>query len=495
MSNVIPLQSGTPATPLPLPLSVEAEQALLGAILLNNEVLPAVQALVDAEHFSEELHRRIFKEAVDMVAAGQVASPITVLAFVRDQEIANGVTIGRYLARIAAEAVTVSQAPSFARTVLDLAQRRRLIGIFEAGAEQARTAGAGEDPAGLASVALTDLQAIAASSRTENTRRDVGESAAAIITRAREIMEGTRHDAGISTGLPDLDRDTGGFQPGTLWVLGGRPGQGKSVLATGFANKVASRGARQLRDALTATGSMLFSLELGEPQIMARLMADLAYRPGHPITYSQIVRGELDDNEVWCLEDAEKRLRKMPLALDVASRLSVQEIGARVRAEKARMARRGIRLGVVFIDYIKMVAASDRYRGNRVYEVGEISGGLKQLAKDEDLCVVLLAQLNRGSVAHDRKDKRPTLIDLRESGDLEADADVVAFIHREAYYLKESADYRNNDADTLQAYLDCQHAGEIIISKTRLGSTGTVPIWVNVGCSTFAAQARGEGML
>jgi len=161
-----------------------------------------------------------------------------------------------------------------------------------------------------------------------------------------------------------------------------------------------------------------------------------------------------------------------------------------VRSEKTRMARKGVRLGVVFIDYMKFIKPTDRYRGNCVYEVGEITKGLKELAKNEGLCVVLLAQVNRTVDGRDRKDRRPILADLRESGDLEADADVVGFIHRESVHIKQSTEFRNNDPETVQAFIDAEHKGEIIIAKSRVGAEGVVPIWCDAGASTFAPLAR-----
>ena len=156
------------------------------------------------------------------------------------------------------------------------------------------------------------------------------------------------------------------------------------------------------------------------------------------------------------------------------------------------MRRRNIRLAVVLIDYLKFVKATDRYRGLRVYEIGEITGALKQLAKAEDICVVLLVQANRAVEARDRKDRRPALADLRDSGDIEADADVVAFIYRESVYIKQSPEFARGDAEALMAFNEAQFRGEIIVAKTRSGPIGTTNIWIDAGASTFASEARGE---
>lgn len=486
-AEVLPMKPRE-AMPVDMPLvAIEAEQALLGALLVNNHVLPAVSSIISAEHFAEDLHRHIFAIASEMIAAGQAATPATLKPFLGqwDEPLAEGsVTLGAYVARLCAEAITIAGAPGYARTIRDLAHRRRLVETGEQLAKASRAAIITEDPATLASAAITDLQEVAGAGRGIDTRLDAGVSAALVIERAKRIVAGEEHDSAISTGLPGLDRDTaGGFHPGDLWIVGGRPGLGKSILATGFATKIATRG----------TGVLLFSLELNERQVLARILADLAYSSNHRIVYRDIVSANLSDTDLWHLEDAQKRLNKMPLVIDVASRLTVPQIVAKVRAEKTRMAKHGTELRVIFIDYLKMVASSDRYRGQRVLEVGEISGALKQLAKDEEVCVVLLSQLNRASVGRESKDKRPDLLALRDSGDLEADADVVAFIHREAYYIAQSPEYRSGiDAEAQNLFIEKQFGGEIILAKSRLGPAGIVPIWCDVGCSTFAAQARGQ---
>ena len=265
---------------------------------------------------------------------------------------------------------------------------------------------------------------------------------------------------------------TGGFRPGELWVLGGRPGQGKTILATSSTHKVGEHGARLIANREMGVGALLFSLELPEEQVIARLLADIAYRPRNPITFGQILRGELEEQDLERLEDARAHLGRLPLAIDVAPGLSVAEIAARVRAEKARMRKRNVQLAVVVIDYLKFVRATDRYRGLRVYEIGEITGALKQLAKAENICVVLLVQANRAVEAKDRRDRRPGMADLRDSGDIEADADVVAFIYRESIYLKQTPEFVRGETEALLAYTEAEFKGEIIVPSPAAGRQG-----------------------
>lgn len=482
---------GAATTPYPLPICIEAEQGVLGAILMHNEMLGALSSTLRPEHFGEEIHRRIYHVALDLFGQGKPITVGTLRVYLGDQDLGGMVTTTQYLARLAAEAIPALVVPGMAKEIRDVAGRRDLVMLGEGLAERARAAPPSTSCINLAGEALVDLQRLAENTVDADTRRDAGACAAGLIERARAIMRGEKRDAGVSTGLPDLDRATGGFQPGTFWLIGGRPRMGKTILATGFARKVASRGARDLAQGLPGFGSQIFSLEVTEDQIIARILADLAYSSRRRITFGQIMRGDVDESDLWEIEEAQRRLAVLPLALDVAPSLSVLEIAARVRSEKTRMAKGGIRLAVVFVDYMKFIRATDRYRGNRVYEVGEITKELKELAKAEGLCVVLLAQVNRAVDGRDRKDKAPGLADLRESGDLEADADVVLFVDRESVRVKQSAEYRAGDADATNRFLELEHKASLIVAKTRVGSETTLSIWFEAGASTFAAQDRG----
>lgn len=470
-------------------LNIEAEQGVLGAILMNPELMGVLSSTLRPGHFGEEIHRRVFNIALELFGQGKPITPSTLITYLGDHDL-GGKPTSHYLAHLGAGALPALLVPGMAKEVRDIAGRRDLIAIGEALAVRARVAGPSSSCVDLASEALTGLQALAEATVDADTRRDAGACAATMVERARAIMRGEARDAGVSTGLPDLDCATGGFQPGTLWIVGGRPRMGKTILATGFARKVAWRGARDLAAGLPGYGSQIFSLEVTEDQIIARILADLAYSPQRRITFGQIMRGDLDETSLWHVEEAQQKLAELPLALDVAASLTVLEIAARVRSEKTRMARRGIRLAVILIDYMKFVRATDRYRGNRVYEVGEITRGLKELAKAENVCVVLLAQVNRAVDGRDRKDKAPGLADLRESGDLEADADVVLFIDRESVRVKQSPEYRAGDADATNRFLELENKADLIVAKTRVGSETTLSVWFDAGASAFAAHDR-----
>lgn len=468
------------AAQLPLPANVELEQALLGAVLINNDAFHAACAALTPDHFTEEVHRRIFDVIAATVRDGRPANPVTLIGSFGPEEIVPGMTVPRYLARLCAMAVTVAGAPGYAQELVALAGRRRLVAIGE------ETRGAALNPPPSASVdsLIDDAEAMLAELRSSApaqtiTRGFAGAFAYDLLDEI-ETWRGGEQAAGggATTGIPDLDRDTGGLEPGLLWIVAGRPGMGKTIAATNLARAAANAG----------TGTLLFSLEVPRKQLTARVLSDLTFNADHPIPFGDILRGRFEDHEQMRLVRAAKRLSSMPLVLDCASKLTVSQIASRVRAEKLRMDKLGVRLGVVIIDYLKFVSATDRYAGQRHYEVGEISGALKALAKDQDVCVVLLAQLNRQ--VEGRPDKRPDLADLRESGDLEADADVVAFVYRDAYYIERSAEYRKSDPDAVARAIDAQNKLEIIVGKNRAGQTRSHHLWVNVACSIMSARSR-----
>lgn len=466
------------------PANVDMERALLGSILLNNATMEVVAPLVKAEDFAEEVHRRIFEVSASLIAAGRAATPLTLIDFLGDHDLGQGMSTRYYLARLAGHEAAPLSARSFAIAVHDLAVRRRMIEAAAELIEQAHDLPVSVRPSQVAGEAVEALFKLAGEDGARSTRRDAHASAATVLGSIRQAMAGDIPDRTVSTGFADLDRATGGYRGGDLWIVGARPGVGKTVFAVSSANRVARRG----------WGAKLFSLEVAEPQIMARLLADITYSAADPIAFSDVLRAQakadvLNESHLDKLEHARELLAERPLVLDVASRLSPGEIRMRVRAERQRMAARGVDLKVVFIDYLKQVAASDRYKGNRVQEIGEISYSLKQLAKDEEVCVVLLCQLNRE--LEKREDKRPTLADLRDSGDLEADADVVAFLHREAHHIQASEAFKANDPAALSRFLDVQNDAEVILGKNRAGPTVTVKLWANMASSTMSDHARG----
>ncbi len=458
-----------------LPVNIDAEQGFLGALLVNNSIHAHVSNFLAPHHFSEPVHARIYEVACCLIAEGKTVTPITLRDFFGGEDF-GGMTIWQYIVRLREEAHGVLIAIDYAKIIVEAACRRAIIDAGQDMIGQAYALPTGGRASEIAIGAIGALQAISESTGDKNTRRDAGASAGALLDHIARVKGGEVAKAGVPFGVPDIDRDTGGFMPGTLWVVGARPGMGKTILSCSEAVHVA----------LSGVGALLFSLEVPEDQVSARILSDMTFSARSPIQFGRILREDVNDLEERRLIDAKRDLDLLPLVIDVAPRLSVTEISLRVRAEKERMVKRGFHLGVVFIDYLKFVKASDRYRGQRVYEVGEISASLKELAKSEGVCVVLLAQLNRA--LENRDDKRPYLSDLRESGDLEADADVVAFIHREAYYIQASSEFKLGHGDAVSRFAELENVAEIIIAKNRAGAVRGHEIWCDVSCSKIGAK-------
>lgn len=459
-----------------LPVNIEAEQGFLGGLLTNNAIYGRVSSFLEARHFSEPIHQRIYEVAECLLKEGKAATVVTLRTYFVDDEFAPNLTSWQYIVRLHAESTGVLIAIDYAKIIVEMACRRAVIDAGKSMVESVYELPVGGRASEVAVEAVGALQTISEGSGDKNTRRDAGASAGALLDHIARVKAGEVAKAGVPFGVPDIDRDTGGFMPGTLWVVGARPGMGKTVLSCSEAVRVA----------LSGVGALLFSLEVPEDQVSARILSDMTFSGRSPIQFGRILREDVNDLEERRLIEAKRDLDLLPLVIDVAPRLSVTEISLRVRAEKERMAKRGFHLGVVFIDYLKFVKASDRYRGQRVYEVGEISASLKELAKSESICVVLLAQLNRA--IENRDEKRPGLSDLRESGDLEADADVVAFVHRESYYIQASSEFKSGRGDAVSRYAEMENVAEIIIAKNRAGAVRGHEIWCDVSCSKIGAK-------
>jgi len=476
------------------PHSLEIEQALLGAVIMADLHRPAdvespgleacLREGLTAEDFVVPAHGALFGI---MGQLGQKRLPITIAAllpFLPDEPVAPDWPWSKYLARLAREAIPLNTLPDYARLLRDLATRRAIVRATRKAADDAATAPPDRGADVLLADTVAALQKVADKGLAQSTRSPIGEAVARMLDHARAIKDGVKQADGVPTGLVDLDRQTGGMQGGMFWVVGARPGMGKTALMVTIANNVGRASVKRERADLPGWGVLEYSLEVPEEQLVARHVAEISFLPRSPIQFGRIMAGDIDDEEIWRLQDAQKRLDEMPIILETASRTSVAEIRLRVRAEKARFARQGVELRVVLIDYLKFIKAGDRYQGNRVYEIGEITAGLKQIAKDEGVCIVLFAQLNRALESRD--DKRPTLSDLRESGDLEADADVVLFLHRESYFLAQTPQYRNGAEDAIAAFEDARLRGELIVGKNRHGATRLVALFCDIAASTFS---------
>jgi replicative DNA helicase len=470
------------------PHNIEAEQALLGALLVNNEAFYRVADYLLAEHFFEPLHQKIFDLAANLIRAGKVATPITMKTFLpADLDVA-GLTASQYLARLAAEATTVINAADYGRTIYDLATRRALILI-------------GEDMVNVAFDAPVDFAPREQIEEAEQRLYELAETghygagfqrfASALTTAVDMAAKAYQRDgklSGIATGLADLDRMMGGLQSSDLVILAGRPGMGKTALATNVAYNIARAWAGETRaDGRVATvnGGIVgfFSLEMSAEQLATRIISEQTEIPSY-----RIRRGEIDPNTFDRIVAVSREMESLPLFIDETGGLTIAQLAARARRLKRQ---RG--LDLVVVDYLQLLGGSSRRaQEGRVQEVTEITTGLKALAKELNVPILALSQLSRQ--VESRDDKRPQLSDLRESGSIEQDADVVMFVFREEYYLKNKEPRAGTEEYfKWQTEMEAVHGkAEIIIGKQRHGPTGTIQLHFDGDVTRFSNLAQDD---
>ena len=488
MSNAlirpVPSAPETPTFRAP-PHNLEAEQALLGAILVNNEACDRVSSFLKQEHFYDALHGRIYDHAAKLIWAGKRATPITLKTFFPSDEPAGDLTVPQYLGRLAANATTIINAEDYGRTIYDLAIRRDLIQI-------------GEDMVNVAYDAPIDAPPAVQIEDTEQKLYELAETGkygsgfepfTTALTDAIDMAANAyRRDGGLSglaTGFSDLDQKMGGLQPSDLVIVAGRPSMGKTALATNIAYHVAQAYRRDPDSDATLDGAVVgfFSLEMSAEQLATRIISEQAYIPSEKIR-----RGRIESDEFDRIVEVSQELQSLPLYIDQTGGITVAQLAAR-----ARRLKRQRDVGLIVVDYLQLLSGSTRRAAEgRVQEVSEITTGLKALAKELHVPVLALSQLSRQ--VEQREDKRPQLADLRESGSIEQDADVVLFVFREEYYV-ERRQPRENTEEHKQWQVEMDMVtgkAEVIIGKQRHGPTGTVRLQFTPEFTRFSNLAAEE---
>ncbi len=486
MSNAL-IRSVAPETPVfrEPPHNLEAEQALLGAILVNNEAVDRVSSFLKPGHFFDLLHSRIFEAASKLILSGKRATPITLKTFFQADPPVGELPVPQYLGRLAANATTIINAEDYGRTVYDLAIRRELIDIGETMVNTAFDSPIDAPPSVQIEDAEQKLFEIA-----EQGKYGAGfEPFSAALTDAIDMAANAyRRDGGLSglaTGFADLDQRMGGLQPSDLIIIAGRPAMGKTALATNIAYHVAKsyRADGDAEAALDGAVVGFFSLEMSAEQLATRIISEQAYIPSE-----RIRRGRIDADEFDRIVEVSQELQHLPLYIDQTGGLTVAQLAARARRLKRQ---RG--LGFVVVDYLQLLSGSSRRASEgRVQEVSEITTGLKALAKELQVPVLALSQLSRQ--VEQREDKRPQLADLRESGSIEQDADVVLFVYREEYYLERSQPRENTEEHQKwqQAMDAVTGKADVIIGKQRHGPTGTATLQFTAEFTRFSNLAAEE---
>jgi replicative DNA helicase len=463
------------------PHNIEAEQSLLGAILVNNDAFYRVSDFLEPKHFFEPIHQTIYETSASLIRMGKVATPVTLKTFLPADTDLGGMTVGQYLARLAAEATTIINAQDYGRTIYDMSLRRDLIGIGEDMVNVAYDAPVDFAPRAQIEDAERRLYELAESGRYDGGFQKFSQALTTAVDMAAKAFQRDGKLSGIATGLRDLDVKMGGLQPSDLVIVAGRPGMGKTALATNIAYNVA----KAYRSELQADGTMkalnggvvgFFSCEMSAEQLATRIIAE---RTGIPS--SNIRRGGITEGDFEKIRDYSIELQSLPFYVDETGGLSIAQLCAR-----ARRLRRQKGLDLLVVDYIQLLQGSSK-RGseNRVQEITEITTNLKALAKELNVPVIALSQLSRQ--VESRDDKRPQLADLRESGSIEQDADVVLFVFREEYYLANKEPRAGTpEYEKWQLDMSLVHGkAEVIIGKQRHGPTGTVELHFDASVTRF----------
>ena len=447
-----------------LPHNIEAEQGILGAILLNNEIFYDINEILNVEHFYEPIHRTIFDVIHKLISKGQLATPITLKSYFEIEKNLEEIGGSNYLARLANSAVSLDFAKNYAQIIYDLAVRR---GLYELGGK-VQNASIESDleikPSDLIEQAEKELYQISEKGISSNRVQTFKSSIEDAIELATKAFEKDSSVVGLSSDFRDLDTKLGGFHPSDLIIIAGRPSMGKTSLATNIAFNIA-KSAHQNKD--TNSSVLFFSLEMSSEQLATRILSEQA-----KISSNDIRRGNLSENDLDNLVSVSKNILEIPLFIDDTPAVNIGTLSSRARRLKRKNG-----LGAIIIDYLQLLRPSKSSRNeSRVLEISEITQGLKALAKEMNIPIIALSQLSRQ--VEQREDKKPQLSDLRESGSIEQDSDVVMFIYREEYYLEKNAPSPGTaEFIEWQQKMDEIHGqADLLIMKQRHGPTGNIKL-------------------
>ena len=468
-----------------LPYDIDVEQALIGAILVDNYSLERVSTLLKPEHFYDPLHQRLYDAIERMWAKGHAVTPLTLKAIMEQDAGLAEVGGQAYLVSLARAAPALPNVKDYARILADLAMRRELIRLGEDIVNTAYEAPIDLAPAAQIEEAEKALYRVAERSRFGEGPLGFDVALSQAVHQAEQALARGGHISGVPSGFTDLDSLLGGLHASDLIIVAGRPGMGKTALATNMAFHAARLWAKDRADqAEPKRGApvLLFSLEMAASQLSARILSEQT-----EIEMRKIRTGRFTDSEWDRFVHTAQVLGDLPLYIDDSGGISIAQIAAR-----ARRLKREKNIGLIMVDYLQLIEAASRRYENRVQEVTEITKGLKALAKELSVPVVALSQLSRG--VDNRDDKRPVLSDLRESGSIEQDADVVMFVYREEYYLQSrEPEAGTSEYDDWVKKLERVHnRAEILVEKHRHGPTNKLELFFDARFTRFSNLASAE---
>jgi replicative DNA helicase len=460
-----------------LPHSLEAEQTLLGTLLLNNDMLDQLEGRLLPEHFFHAFHGQVFATIEKLVAKGFEANPLTVSQNLPEKDtLAPGQDVNALLDKLLSQSYMPEDVNSIASIILSTFLQRQLLTVGQELAQEAQRGGDWEGTLEILTNAEGKLFNLAESGQAQRTAQQLRDPLREVIERAEAAKKRDSYLTGVTSGLKDLDKLIGGFQHSDLIILAARPSMGKTALAVNVASNAAS--ALQLQKPGGA-GVAVFSLEMSADQLAARMLSSAS-----GIDSNKLQQGNLNEKDFGRLVSVSNELAEMPLFIDDTPQLHINALRGRAR----RLVRQH-NVGLIVVDYLQLMRGNGRGNDfNRVQEISDISQGLKGIARELNVPVIALSQLSRA--VESRDNKRPMLSDLRESGSIEQDADIVMFLYREEYYLEKQLGAKPEEGDEkvqqqLERLEKVRGLTELLISKNRKGSTGGVTLQFQPETTTF----------
>lgn len=476
-----------------LPANIEAEAAFLGAVLIDNRVIEELPVTIRPEHFFEPVHQRIYERVLTLLDRNAVVTPVTLKPYFEADEALKELGGITYLAQLTADGQGLLAPRELAQQIYDLALLRELVSVGRTLVEGALDTSEDVAPMDRIAQAEADLFKVAEGASSASEASSFGMATNKALGMIELAINSGGHISGKTTGFNSINDKCGGLHNSDLVILAGRPGMGKSSLATNIAFNCADRRLRDRRDEIedgksVGAGVALFSLEMSADQLATRILAEQA-----GISSEALRMGKISRDDFQKLSFASQRLAELPLFIDDTPALTIAALRTR-----ARRLKRKHDIGLVIVDYLQLLQGSGRANDNRVNEISEISRGLKTLAKELDVPVIALSQLSRA--VEQRDDKRPMLSDLRESGSIEQDSDMVWFIYREDYYVASREPKRpveSDDAKTHEAHAawaaEMERVfglAELIVAKQRHGATGKVRLRFEPRITRFSDLAE-----
>ena len=439
------------------PNNIEAEQSVIGSILLSNEIFDEINMIIVSKNFYDPMHQKIFGAIEKLIYSGMLANPITLKNHFENEK--DELNVPEYLVKVTKFSTSSRQAIEYSKLIYDLFVKRELIKISENVIDTAKLNDLDNDGQKIIENFEKSLFDLAEKGSFSNSLIKFDEAMRQTIEMASSAYKNDEGIVGVPTGLTDLDDRLGGLHKSDLIIIAGRPSMGKTALAT----NIAFNAAKKLQDDGKKSSIAFFSLEMSSEQLSTRILAEQSR-----IKSNDIRRGRISEEQFDKFIETSKDISELPLYIDETPAISIAAL-----SNRARRIKRLYGLDMVVIDYIQLMRASN-FKDGRVQEISEITQGLKALAKELSVPVVALSQLSRAVEARD--DKKPQLADLRESGSIEQDADVVMFVYREAYYLerKEPRPATVEHAEWQAKMNEVSSLAEIIIGKQRHGPTGNI---------------------